>query len=151
VSVEIIWEHAVHPLPDAEVERAVTAALKHGGRSGVDLGVIFVDDEFLMEMHAAHMDDAGATDVITFDLGEDGFGPAGEVYVSVERAFEVASERSSSVERELTLYVVHGVLHLCGFDDHEDDDRARMRAAERVVLGELGHSGEDGPLPFDHD
>ena len=95
-------------------------------------------------MHAEHLDDPTPTDVITFDLGEEGGGPVGELYVSVDRAREVAGRRGVSVARELTLYVVHGALHLCGYDDHEEADRSRMREAEGVVLRELGFEDDPG-------
>jgi len=58
--------------------------------------------------------------------------------VSVDRAREVAEERGLTWEREVVLYVVHGTLHLCGFDDHEDEDREAMRGAEAAVLARLG-------------
>jgi len=50
-----------------------------------------------------------------------------------------------SFERELVLYVVHGALHLCGFDDHDPDERAAMRAAERSVMGRLGYPEDLAP------
>jgi rRNA maturation RNase YbeY len=49
----------------------------------------------------------------------------------------VAKERDESVRAELRLYLVHGSLHLCGLDDHEEGVRAEMRAAEQLVLGGL--------------
>ena len=85
------------------------------------------------------------TDVMSFDLGDDENGPAGELYVSVDRARAVAAERGVSLERELTLYVVHGALHLCGFDDHEESERERMRGAEREVMERLGFPPDDLP------
>jgi probable rRNA maturation factor len=62
--------------------------------------------------------------------------------VSVERARVEARRRDLSPERELALYVVHGCLHLCGFDDRAPRPRARMRAAERAVLARLGYAAE---------
>jgi probable rRNA maturation factor len=82
--------------------------------------------------------------VIAFDLGA-GPGPGGEVYVSVERAREVAARRGVPPGRELALYVVHGALHLCGFDDRRSTERAAMRAAEAAVLSALGYPEEGGP------
>ena len=145
--VEIAWAVAEDApvLPDAEVARALAAALEHGGRPGIELSVVFVGDEELCRMHAEHLDDPSRTDVITFDLGEEGEGPAGELYVSLDRARRVASERGVPLERELSLYLVHGALHLCGFDDHAEADRVRMRAAESAVLDALGFPTDDAP------
>ena len=102
---------------------------------------------YLTRMHADYLGDPTATDVITFDLGA-GQGPAGELYVSVERAREVAGRRNVAVERELTLYVVHGVLHLCGFDDRDAPDAARMRSAEEAAMAELGFPDDPSPHEF---
>lgn len=135
------------PLLSAEaVARAVDAALTHGGRPEREVDVVFVDDARLASMHAEFLGDPSETDVITFDLGvDDGPGPDAELYVSVDRARRVAAERGVSVERELALYVVHGALHLVGFDDKEDSERARMREAERTVLSALGYPEDTAP------
>ncbi len=138
MTVAVAWEVADRPLEEAQVRAAVEAALEHGGRPGIELAVVFVDDPTLARMHGAWLDDSAPTDVISFDLGEEGGGPAGELYVSVDRARAVAAELSHEPARELLLYVVHGTLHLCGFDDHEPSDRARMRAAEARVFETLG-------------
>ncbi len=124
----------------ALVRRAVAAAFEVGGEAAPrrELSIVFVDDDELAGMHAVWLDDPSATDVITFDLGDDDSGPAGELYVSVERAAAVASARGLDPLRELMLYVVHGSLHLCGFDDHEPRERREMRAAERRAFTKLG-------------
>jgi probable rRNA maturation factor len=53
-------------------------------------------------------------------------------------AVEQATERGHDVHAELTLYVIHGLLHLCGYDDHSERDRKKMRERERHYLRELG-------------
>ena len=130
-------------LSDEEVSRAVREALRVGGRAGAPLSVVFVEDDELAALHADHLGDPSRTDVITFDLGGGEPGPVGELYVSVDRARRVAGRRGVSVRRELCLYVVHGVLHLCGFDDGTDEERVRMRAAEATVLAGLGYESDE--------
>ena len=147
MSVEVVWEAGPAVLEDARVTALVEAALDHGGRAGIDIAVVFVDDDTLAGMHERWLGDSSPTDVISFDLGEEGGGPAGELYVSLERARRVAQQRAVPLERELSLYIVHGCLHLCGFDDREDADRERMRRAESLVLGEMGLP--EDPRPFD--
>lgn len=124
-------------LGDASIQGAVRAALEHGNRAGIDVDVVLVGDRALAELHARFLDDPTPTDVITFDLDDAFGGAAAELYVSVERARAVARRRGIDARRELLLYVVHGALHLCGFDDHAPRERARMRAAERAVLARL--------------
>jgi probable rRNA maturation factor len=138
------WAEGEPLLSDEEVDRIVTSALERGGREGAEVEVTFVGEEFLTQLHEEHLDDATATDVITFDLG-DGEGVVGELYVSVDRAREMAEQRGVSVERELALYVVHGVLHLCGHDDVEAASRRQMREVERELLEGFGYPSDDAP------
>lgn len=147
---EVAWQ--VEPregddLPgDVDLARALRAALEHGGRPGREVAVVVVDDAMLTELHGRFLDDPTPTDVITFDLGgEDEPGPDGELYVSLDMARRVAAERGVPLARELTLYVVHGALHLCGLDDHDPGERAAMRAAEREVMAGLGFPPDPAP------
>ncbi len=145
VPSEVHWA-AGEPFVGAEaILEAAGVAAEHGARPGLPLSIVVVSADELTSMHAEFLDDDAPTDVITFDLGEDGVGPAGELYVSADRALEIAERRGVTAERELLLYVVHGVLHLCGFDDHVDEDRARMRAAESAVMQRIGQPIDDAP------
>jgi len=144
VPVTVHWQVAQAGLDDEQVAATVEAALAHGGRAGIEVNVILVDEPTLTELHERFLDDPTPTDVMSFDLGEEGGGPAGEVYVSVDCARTVAAERGVTHARELALYLVHGVLHLCGMDDHEPDDRRQMRRAESAVLRELGFADDPG-------
>ncbi len=127
---------------DRDAERAVESALKEGGREGLEVSVVFVSDEALCELHGRFLDDDSPTDVITFDLSDDvdseGGGPGAELYVSVDAAVRCAAEHSLTVDNELLLYVAHGTLHLCGYDDHDEEERRAMRLAEVRVLARLG-------------
>ena len=145
MTVRVTWDVARRPLEDVALRAAVEAGLEHGGRQGLAVDVIFVDDRTLTDLHARFLGDPSPTDVITFDLGEEGPGPAAELYVSVDCAERECARRGDGLGREIALYLVHGALHLCGYDDHEDEARARMRAAEREVLARLGYDGDERP------
>ena len=147
MSVSVVWTVPRDGLDDEGVVRAVEAALADGGRPGLELSVVLVDDARLAELHGRFLDDPTPTDVMAFDLGDEDGGPAGEVYVSVERARALAAERGVGLDRELALYLVHGALHLCGHDDHAEEERAAMRRAEARVLAGLGYP--DDPAPHD--
>ncbi|MFT5049460.1 MAG: putative rRNA maturation factor [Chlamydiales bacterium] len=144
MAVTVHWQVAQIALDDRQVAAAVEAALAHGGRPGIEVNAILVDEPTLTEMHGRFLEESSPTDVMSFDLGEDGGGPAGEVFVSVDCARTVAAERGVSHARELALYLVHGTLHLCGMDDHDPEDRSEMRSAERAVLGALGYPDDPG-------
>lgn len=101
-----------------------------------ELSIAFLDDAAIARVHADFMDDPSPTDVITFpaDLEMDS---AGEILVSVDHAQERAKELDEPFSRELSLYLIHGWLHLAGFDDRNEEDRLKMRAAEQEALALL--------------
>jgi probable rRNA maturation factor len=96
-----------------------------------------VGDVEIARAHVSHLGEPGTTDVITFDLSE---GPELDVdlLVCVDEACRQASARGHSVERELLLYVVHGVLHCMGFDDHDEAGALAMHRREDEVLSAIG-------------
>ena len=147
--VAIDWRVGARPLEDSEVERAVVEAWREGEGGPAEISVALVDDRTLAELHARYLDDPRPTDVMSFDLGDEDGTQIGEIIVSVDRAREVALERGVSVARETALYLVHGALHLLGHDDHDEEDRARMRSAESAVLERLGYPPDT--LPHDLD
>lgn len=110
----------------------VRAALQRGGRLGLPVSLWLTDDAAIAQVHAEHLDDPTPTDVISFDLGD-----SAELVVSVETARREAKAHGHATRAEVALYVVHGLLHVCGFDDIRPRDRARMREAEREVLRAL--------------
>ena len=144
MTIEIAWAARTRRprgLTLPSIRRAAQLALGHGGRAGAGLTIVFVDDAELARMHERWLADSSPTDVITFDLGDAHEGPVGELYVSTERARAVAARREIDPVREHLLYVVHGALHLCGFDDRSPRERTRMRRAERTVLAKLARAG----------
>lgn len=120
------------------LHRVVRAALVHGGVPKMPVSLLLTDDEEIGRIHAAFLDDPSPTDVISFALEG-----AAELVVSVETAARCAKERGHAVCDEVALYVVHGLLHLCGHDDKGVRARARMRRAERAVLSTLGIDIDD--------
>jgi rRNA maturation RNase YbeY len=151
--VAVAWSVRKRFLGDREIRACVRAALRHGKREGIDVSVALVSDAELAALHGRYLGDPSPTDVISFELGGEHGGPMAEICVSVERAAEVARRRRLDPAGELRLYLVHGALHLCGFDDHSPRDRARMRRAEARVLCALAHAtrtrhdGTRGPRP----
>ena len=135
--------------------RAVTAALVvldsqasrfNGGCPPGELSVVFLTDPALAKIHADFMGDPTATDVITF-AGDPANGLAGEICVSADTAAQyvgaaLAAARGlprgtplrEAFSAELTLYVVHGWLHLAGYDDLQPAKKRRMRAAEKRAM-----------------
>lgn len=101
-----------------------------------ELSIVFIDDPAIASIHARFMEDPSPTDVITFKPTPE-MQSAGEIIVSVDHARARAQELKLPFARELALYLAHGWLHLVGFDDHNETDREKMRAAENTILHAL--------------
>jgi rRNA maturation RNase YbeY len=113
-----------------------------------DLSVVFTTDEQLRQLHAAHLSDDSLTDVITFHYGsadESEDMHFGEIVISVDRAIEQAADEAWSLEEELTFLLVHGILHLCGWNDTTDQERLCMHDRQRDIMAILSH--RDAPTP----
>ncbi len=114
----------------AEIARG---ALSLVDDTGSELGIVLVDDATIAKLNAQYHASPGPTDVLSFDYGEG----QGEVIISVECAVCQARRFHTTPARELMLYVVHGILHLHGYNDVTLRERRRMRAAERRLMGRL--------------
>jgi probable rRNA maturation factor len=101
-----------------------------------ELSIVFVTDAVIGQIHDDFMGDPSSTDVITFPANQE-MESAGEIIVSVDHALSRAEELGEPFSRELSLYLVHGWLHLAGYDDRNDTDRAAMRIAEQKALAIL--------------
>ena len=91
-----------------------------------EISVLIVSDRKIASLHRQFMNESGPTDVITFQHGE--------IFVGVESARRNARRFGNAFERELRLYVVHGLLHLHGFDDRNAASAGRMRVVQRKIL-----------------
>ena len=113
-----------------EFEVLATAA----GWSG-EISVALVMDGEMRDLNRRFLEHDYPTDVLAFPLGE----AEGEIVVSAERALTVAAEYGADPLSELMLYVVHGLLHLMGYDDHDPDEARRMHAQSLKLLRGLGY------------
>lgn len=109
------------------------AARFQGGCPPGELSLVFLTDAALAKIHNDFMADPTATDVITFE-GNALAGLAGEICVSADTARVYARRHGRDLSAELTLYVVHGWLHLAGYDDLLPAKKRRMRAAENRAM-----------------
>ncbi|MDR2435892.1 MAG: rRNA maturation RNase YbeY [Puniceicoccales bacterium] len=106
------------------------------GTCAVECGILsiaFLSEDSMCDIHKRFLNDSSSTDVMAFRGGGD-FGYAGEICVSPEYARRACKEFQTTLRYELTLYLVHGYLHLSGLDDATETDRLKMRAAEKVCM-----------------
>ena len=139
IRVEIVTDHHIAPSLGSQLVRAAVAAAAHdqGFRQG-NIGVRITDDATIQQINLDHLGHDYPTDVISFDYGSDQETIEGEMVVSAEMAAACAAEFGWPTDHELTLYIVHGTLHIAGLDDLSDSDRKRMRSAEMRVMLSLG-------------
>lgn len=136
--------------------RAIERALQIEQVASAVLSVTVVDNKAIHQINREHLQHDYPTDVISFqlDFAFDDEVPAdslaelraagamieGEIIASAEMAADMASSGQWTAMNELTLYVIHGLLHICGYDDLTPEEKAIMRTRERVILNALGLS-----------
>ena len=96
--------------------------------------IIFVDDDTLRTMHQDYLNDPDFTDVMTFNLGDDTI--EGEIYISYDRVKENAKIFEVSTESEIYRNIIHGLLHLNGYNDKNEIDKTKMKKKEEALLNE---------------
>ena len=94
-----------------------------------ELGVYYVSGKKITKMNEKFLGHAGSTDVITFDYS-DGKLLHGEIFICVEEAVTQAKEFGTTPQMEIVRYLVHGLLHLRGYDDRKPAKHKKMKAAE---------------------
>ncbi len=108
----------------------------------MELSVNFVTAKTIAEMNAEHVGHEGITDVITFcyltpeDFSSNS-GIFAEIFICIDKAKAEAEERSLDLSEELSLYLVHGILHVAGYDDLNPEDIIKMRKAEAQCISAL--------------
>src|SRR5215467_5452064 len=122
------------------LREVVRAVLEGENEAEAEISLAFVDNPTIHRLNQRYLQHDEPTDVLSFPLSEPGANRlAGELVIGAEVAVEQATERGHDVQAELALYVIHGLLHLCGHDDIEDEARATMRQRERHYLKLLGY------------
>ena len=137
--------HGGYRIDRGRLARIVSRTLRHIGRGrGIGFTFVFLDDRAIARMNRRFTGRARPTDVLSFLF--DG-GPAGgkrriaEIYISIDRAAVQSKRFGAKLPDELIRYVVHGILHLFGYDDLTRAGRARMSRKEDRILQWLTRNG----------
>jgi probable rRNA maturation factor len=137
--ISIASPQEIVPIDRARMREAVRAVLESENVSDAEISLAFVDNPTIHRLNQRYLRHDEPTDVLSFPLSEpNATRLSGELVIGVEVAAEQAANRGHDVQAELILYVIHGLLHLCGYDDHDDADRAAMRQRESHYLRQLG-------------
>ncbi len=98
-----------------------------------DISVIFCSDNYILDINQRFLQHDYFTDIITFDYSENGR-ISGDLFISVDSVRENSIEYGTEFEDELHRVIVHGILHLIGYDDHTEEEIRTMRSKENYYL-----------------
>lgn len=118
------------------IKKWIKSVIESSGNRCKDINIIFCSDPVILDINKQFLQHDYYTDIITFDYCEEDK-VSGELYISVDTVRENAVEYSQEFDTELHRVIIHGILHLIGYDDHCDEDIAKMREAEDNALMKL--------------
>lgn len=117
-------------------KRWLKAVIDHLDFKLGNISVIFCSDDYLLSLNKKHLNHNYYTDVITFNYCSNKT-ISGDIFVSVDRVRAFSIDTNTSFLSEINRVIVHGVLHLCGFDDKKPDEILKMRKLEDLYLTKL--------------
>jgi len=126
--------------------QVVRRVIKEEGRSAKSLSIVLTDNRHIRDLNREYLGRNGVTDVISFPLEDldwpgghcSNGGINGEIIASAELAVQQAQTTNTDPRAELMLYLVHGLLHLMGYDDRKPEQARQMHAREDALLEDLG-------------
>ena len=137
--VEIANLQKHYEINKSKIRKVVKVVLNKEVKSA-KLSIAFVDNEEIKRLNERFLGSNEVTDVIAFPLNNKEDILSGEIVVSVETAVEVANRKKSNVEGEIILYLVHGILHLLGYNDNNKKNATIMHKKESEILAFLGYN-----------
>lgn len=127
------------PIDRGKVREIARAVLAGEAIADYEISLAFVDNTTIHRLNKQYLDHDEPTDVLSFPYSAGNAKKLeGELVIGVEVAKEQADERGHDVQAELGLYVIHGLLHLCGYDDKTRADEKAMREREKHYLKATG-------------
>lgn len=119
-----------------KLKKWITEVVEKQKKRVGDIGYLFCDDEYILQINREYLDHDTYTDIITFDYVE-GDIISGDILISIDRVGENAKTFGCTFEHELHRVIIHGVLHLLGGKDKTDAEAAAMRKKENAALALL--------------
>ena len=145
--LRILNEKEGYPAPRSQLERVLANTWKRRGRGRVTLNLLLVDDRRMRRMARWAGHRRASTDVLAFPDGEPdpttGVVHLGDIAANVDVARQEAKQRGLRIRDEVTLYALHGLLHLLGMQDHTEAGRQAMAQAQEEVFRKHGLSIDD--------
>src|SRR5436190_11765550 len=121
IRVAVASPQEVVPIDRKRMRETVRTVLEGEGVTDAEISLAFVDNPTIHRLNQRYLNHDEPTDVLSFPLSEPNTRKlAGELVIGAEVGREQADRRGHDVQAELALYVIHGLLHLCGYDEHTD-------------------------------
>lgn len=120
-------------LTNLKIEQNIEKLAESENQTLGDISYILCSDNYLLEINRQYLNHDYFTDVITFDYSEENV-ISGDIFISVDTVADNAKEYNVTFEKELERVMVHGVLHLVGYNDKSDSEVKQMRAKENQYL-----------------
>lgn len=137
MKVHVNQEQDIIAIDQRSVKKLVKDFLDFHSQKFEEVSIQFVDTPTISQLHNDFFGDPSTTDCISFpmdDANAEGYKILGEVFVCPETAVSYVETHGGDITHEITLYVIHGLLHLLGYDDISVSDRKAMRAEEARYL-----------------
>lgn len=116
-----------------ETTRWIKAVAEKYGKKAGDISYIFCSDEYILEINKQYLEHDYYTDIITFDYSE-GKVISGDLFISLDTVRTNSQQFGTEYDNELKRVIIHGVLHLCGFQDKTPEEEKAMREYENQAL-----------------
>jgi probable rRNA maturation factor len=137
--VSIASPQELVPIDRRLMREAARAVLNGENIADAEISLAFVDNATIHRLNQRYLHHDEPTDVLSFPLSEPNARRlSGELVIGAEVAQAQATDRGHDVQAELALYVIHGILHLCGYEDHTAAGASTMRQREQHYLQALG-------------
>ena len=137
ISVQLIYDmEETADLDDDWLNITCKNILNDKDQNTANISIILTNDKKLLQLKNKYFQQDVLTDVITFNLEEDGDPIDGEIYISLNRVSENAREFKQDTDRELKRVIIHGCLHLLGYDDQTPEGKKTMTRMEDHYLSQ---------------
>lgn len=155
MEIDVLIDKGLEPCPETGWLREIAeqVLIAQGADSQVEMSLVITGQERIQQLNRDYRGKDEPTDVLAFSMASvegsgagmtsfimppDGVSHLGEVIISCPQAVVQAQEHMHSIKREMAILIIHGVLHLLGYDHMEPEQESQMQAREREILGDTG-------------
>ncbi|MCL2073827.1 MAG: rRNA maturation RNase YbeY [Marinilabiliaceae bacterium] len=139
--MQILFDSINTTLPainQKELSKWISDAVISNGKKIKELSIIFCDDQYILQLNEKYLDHSYYTDILTFDYSEKNF-ISGDLIISIDTVLSNSKQFKTQFLTELHRVIIHGILHLLGFDDKTEEQKQIIRDKEEYYLERLNN------------